>query len=63
MKNFMDFITEEKKVWKAILKVSKDGKIMEVPVESEDNVRSAVHSKMAELGKQGYKLESVDYDK
>ena len=63
MKKFMDFITEEKKVWKAILRVSKDGKTVDVPVESEENVRKAVHTKMAELGKQGYKLEGVDYDK
>lgn len=62
MKSFKNYLSEEKKVWKAILKVTKDGKTIEVPVESEENVRKAVHTKMAELGKEGYKLEGVDYE-
>ena len=63
MKKFINFLTEESnKVWKATLKVTKDGKTTEVPVESSENIRKAVHAKMAELGKEGYKLKDVDYE-
>lgn len=59
----MNFLNEEeKKVWKATLKVTKDGKTINVPVESDESIRKAVHAKMAELGKDGYKLEGVDYE-
>jgi hypothetical protein len=53
---------EHDKVWKATVKVTKDGKTTSVPVESSDSIRKAVHAKVAELSKDGYKLDSVDYD-
>jgi len=53
---------EKEKVWKATLKVTKGEETIEVPVESSDNIRKAVHAKMAELGKEGYKLKDVDYE-
>lgn len=62
MKKFINFLTEEDKVWKATLKVSKDGKTVKVPVESSESIRKAVHAKMDEMKKDGYKLEGVDYD-
>jgi len=61
MKNFINFVNESK-VWKATVKVSKDGKTVEIPVESGESIRKAVHGKVAELSKEGYKLEKVDYE-
>lgn len=63
MKKFTQFLSEEdKKVWKATLTVEKDGKTIEVPIESEVNARKAVHAKMAELKKDGYSLKDVKYE-
>jgi hypothetical protein len=63
MKSFINYINEEHdKVWKAKVKVTKDGKTTEVAVESSENIRKAVHAKVAQLSKDGYKLDGVDYD-
>ena len=63
MNKFKEFLGEEHHdVWKATVRVSKDGKTIHVPIESSTNIRSEAHKKVSELTKQGYKLEGVDYD-
>lgn len=63
MKNFLKFLNEEDKTFKAnVIVTDKDGNEHTFPIQSKDNVRKEAHKTVQELTSKGYKLKDVKYE-
>ena len=63
MKNFLKFLKEESKVFKAnVIVTDKEGKEHNFPISSEDNIRNEAHKTVQSLTSKGYKLKDVKYE-